>query len=382
MGEAVGLAFNVETGLISASAVLILLGLVARNVIRNIRHPPREKWRLIRTHVDAYMLSLLFSELLHGLGAAMDMRWVHYGLVWCGRYCSVQGAVRNIGSTSVALITLVIALHTFFVVFFRWVPPRNRILPALVIAAIWIFTVVFAVAEALVNPTFYTPTPYWCWISNHIVERLVGQYLFIWLALVVSIVTYVLVFMSLQGICTVDPDAWTHIRFHWSMHTRTTSTEDHTSPGFDARAQAKAMLLYPACYCVLVLPLSLVRWIAYVTPVPFAASVTGIAVFGLSGLVNVLLFSFTRPNLLLMNSKRRAPPNPPTQQSLVLSISRAHVPRAAASASFNKAAEHLDLRMRRIHMVEDDSDNEEDITTVHTSPISTILEHPDEDEQI
>lgn len=100
--------FATLAGLISTTAVLIFLGLVARNFIRNVRDPPPGgEWRLIRTHVDAYLLSLFSSEILQGLGAIMDVKWVHEGAVYCSDFCTAQGAIQTIGETGVAMGTMV-----------------------------------------------------------------------------------------------------------------------------------------------------------------------------------------------------------------------------------------------------------------------------------
>jgi len=103
--------------------VLILLGLVTRNFIRNVRDPPHGEWSLIRTHVDAYVLSLLGSETLQGLGATMNAKWILEGVLYCSGYCSVQGALKTIGETGVAMSTtvsyrdrLLIALYSFSVI--------------------------------------------------------------------------------------------------------------------------------------------------------------------------------------------------------------------------------------------------------------------------
>ena len=102
------LQFTTLAGCISTIAVLIFLGLVARNFIRNVRDPPPGgEWRLIRTHVDAYLLSLFSSEILQGLGAIMDVKWVHEGAVYCSDFCTAQGAIQTIGETGVAMGTLV-----------------------------------------------------------------------------------------------------------------------------------------------------------------------------------------------------------------------------------------------------------------------------------
>lgn len=313
--QSIGLAFNVETGFFSAVAVVILLMLYARNVWNTARRPPPEGWKFLRTHIDAYLLSLLFADLLHAFGSIMDLKWVSEGHVYCGDYCSAQGAIRNVGSTGVALATMAIAIHTFAVIFFRWIPPRSNVIPAIVISIIWLFLILFVVLEAVTHPNFYTPTPYWCWISADIVPRLVGQYIWLWLSSFVSIVLYILLFFSLRGNVTIDTDTWWNIKFHRAP--QLTLRDDQISigeaqPGSEARSQAMSMLLYPALYTVLVTPLSISRWLGYAMQqenpprqLPFVVSMVSITVFGLSGLVNVALFMITRPKLLLFDRRPR-----------------------------------------------------------------------------
>lgn len=87
--------------------VLVLLGLVACSFIRNVKDPPGGEWHLIRTHIDAYLLSLLGSELLQGLGAILNVKWALEGAVYCSNYCSVQGTLKTIGETGVGMNTIV-----------------------------------------------------------------------------------------------------------------------------------------------------------------------------------------------------------------------------------------------------------------------------------
>jgi hypothetical protein len=64
---------------------------------------------------------------------------------------------------------------------------------------------------------------------------------------------------------------------------------------------------------VLVAPLSIGRWIGFTSEarhhqdIPSAATFTVISIFGLSGLVNVLLLIWTRPGLLLLSDATTAP---------------------------------------------------------------------------
>jgi hypothetical protein len=76
---------------------------------------------------------------------------------------------------------------------------------------------------------------------------------------------------------------------------------------------------YPASYVVIVLPLSIVRWIDFKVDsnppdpnniherMPSAATFFVISLFGLSGLVNVTLLLLTRPGLLLLSQPVQGP---------------------------------------------------------------------------
>jgi hypothetical protein len=176
-----------SAGIMSISMVLMLLGLVARNFIRNVKDPPPGgEWRFIRMHIDAYLLSLLGSEILQGIGAIMNVKWVLEGVVYCSDYCSVQGALKTIGETGVGMNTMVryrdrlpivlysagdsycavltraisqaITIHTFIVIFFRWIPsPQSVWIYRTVITFIWSYPVLFVIIASFVhrrdNPT-------------------------------------------------------------------------------------------------------------------------------------------------------------------------------------------------------------------------------------
>jgi len=70
------------------------------------------------------------------------------------------------------------------------------------------------------------------------------------------------------------------------------------------------MIWYPICYTILVLPLSIVRWRTFRPPgqqqpeTPFVVTAVVVTVFGLSGVINVVLVMLTRPNLLLFGQRR------------------------------------------------------------------------------
>ena len=76
------------------------------------------------------------------------------------------------------------------------------------------------------------------------------------------------------------------------------------------------VLRYPLTYCILVLPLTVVRWITWWVPpsqheVPSAATFATDAVFGLSGFINAILLVTTRPESGLFGQLMFTPPAKP-----------------------------------------------------------------------
>jgi len=91
------------------------------------------------------------------------------------------------------MTTLVIAIHTFVVVAFRKDPTRMRI-PAIVLTCIWLYVVIFVaiLASHTGQYVWNYPTPYWCWVGHqHLASQLAGEYLWLWIAGLASIVLYV-----------------------------------------------------------------------------------------------------------------------------------------------------------------------------------------------
>ncbi|CAE6424687.1 unnamed protein product [Rhizoctonia solani] len=349
----IGMSAMVATGLASSLAVVILLGYVIRNHVQlrklELAGPTKRSSHFFRTHVDFYMLSLLLADLLQGLGAVVNIEWIRGAECYCGSLCRAQGVIQILGETGVAMSTLAISIHTFVVIFFGWHPPSGaegaRIWGS-VTAFIWVYlslcvSVGFAVNEKKLRAApadvaleeFYAPTPFYCWIGQgYLVERIIFEYFWIWTAALSSIVLYSILFLRMRGYISVDPRNWTHIRFHW----RRTSSSDMsyvTGPN-GVRLQAMAtpsgrlvikqetkdalkMLYYPAAYTALTLPLSIARWSTFNSPhssnlgrtpaeTPFLATAIVVSLFGLSGVVNVVLFISTRPNVLGFGQRRQA----------------------------------------------------------------------------
>jgi hypothetical protein len=152
-----------------------------------------------------------------------------------------------------------------------------------------------------INSLFQSPTPYWCWISGGDAERIMGEYLWLIIAALSSIVLYTLLFFRLRGNIQVDPHNWKDIHIQPRQ-------DSHTQPTVASRQAMGVVIWYPICYSIVVVPLTVVRWMYFHPPrghvMPFPATAAVIILFGFSGAVSVVLVLLTRRDLLLLGPSR------------------------------------------------------------------------------
>ncbi|KAG9031593.1 hypothetical protein FRB95_002522 [Tulasnella sp. JGI-2019a] len=337
--QTIGLAFIAQSGLISSVAVLFFFSMVAKNYIRNLANPPPGKWRLIRTHVDAYMLSLMVADLLQAVGAILTSRWAIEQKTYCSAYCIAQGIIQQAGETGVAMSTLAITFHTFFTVFFHFRPPQWVWM--VVVAGIWLFLGGFVATSYLTaTAAFYAPSPMaihkvdersGCWISDgYDNSRLFAEYIWMWSAALINIAFYIPLYFRVRGNITVNPVS-RKISFNfiqkkgltWDMSNQPNSAAIamHSVVGAGGRnKEALKLIWYPISYTALILPISIARWSSFpymeivaVKDLPILRTSITVFIFGLSGLVNVLLFLWTRPHLLLFGPRRGLLQDAPTR---------------------------------------------------------------------
>ncbi|KAF8274438.1 hypothetical protein EI94DRAFT_1713421 [Lactarius quietus] len=289
-GQSIGLALSVEASFLSFAAVIAVLLLIVRNVLRYTAALPNGGWRLLRGSADIYMLSLFAYDILQATGGILDVLWAHNGIVTSGPYCTAQGVIQQIGELGVALITLIFTVHTFVVALWK-VGVRACHFAFGMIALASLFIAFCVGIGNGVHKNFETPTPYWCWIGpEYTLERLAGEYVWLWIALFASVIMYTPLYFWTKGRLSIDPEKWYKFRL------------SESDDGYAERRAALGMLWYPLAYSLTVLPLSIARWSLFNhKKVPLAATFLAEFVFRLSGAVNVLLFLTVRPQLLLFS---------------------------------------------------------------------------------
>ncbi|KAH9074301.1 hypothetical protein EDB83DRAFT_1953136 [Lactarius deliciosus] len=297
-GERQGLVLLAETSAVSACAVVGLLSYIAYSAVSVIRGSS-VRWRL-GGPAEVYFLNQLCWDLVQAVGGLMNIKWAADASVQPGPFCSAQGAIKHLFGVGAALSTLTISLYTVKTLCFSRVvlqpeeeeKARKKSLrhSFIVVACLWsAVSLLVAVNMAVVGASrFYGPTGHWCWIRHaYSVQRVASDYAFRWATAMSNIAIYAVVFLYLRGYITTTG---------WKMHV---SRKPEAVNVLGPSKEAYGLLFYPLVYVFNVLPLSAVRYsISAHRDVPVGVIVLADVVYLSSGLLNVLLFSVTRPFLL------------------------------------------------------------------------------------
>jgi len=200
-------------GFVSLSAIITVLTLILRNVIRAQKWPSGPNQRLIKVPMDIFMLSLFAADLLQSLGVILEVKWINDGKVSVGHLCTAQGVMLNLGETAIAMTTLIITLHTFSAIW--WGNGiRSLVVACILVGVLWFFLIPFVAISASVHSGFYIPTPYWCWINSAYPDyRTAGENFWLWLAFAASVLYLPLFFFS-RGYITPSANAWWRFQIH------------------------------------------------------------------------------------------------------------------------------------------------------------------------
>ncbi|KAF8598556.1 hypothetical protein BDV93DRAFT_561262 [Ceratobasidium sp. AG-I] len=338
-GHVVGLAFSAQASLISLVSVSAMGVTIIYKYRRNCISPPREgPWRLLRSNLDAYMLSLLAGEGIVSIAGLIDAKWASEQQTYCSSACAAQGALTLIGVTSTALFTMAITVHTWLSIYSNKRTTYSLLVWFGISTVVWVFVILFAVLGWQLHPKdgldegldFFTPTPFWCWISSkYMGERLGAE---IWLAGFGSILLYVPLFLFSRGNLVFREGSNNKIHWDWyfpAQPLRASSSDEELQVDLDGqqalRSQAWKLLLYPVAFTFQVLGFSVMRWLTFrdqslgrLQSPEMSSYATGSLffrfIFRLGGFMNVILILTTRPNVLLFGSRGVLSPSDPRRE--------------------------------------------------------------------
>ncbi|KAF8589418.1 hypothetical protein K439DRAFT_1658006 [Ramaria rubella] len=246
-----------------------------------------------------------------------------------GKFCTVQGAVSQVGDLGAAIWSIAIAYHTFWLIFLLKKPHRLAV-PLVMISGWSLLIILPIVGPTLIQDSkrgsFYGLTGAWCWVgTGYGAERLVYLYGWIFGALGSSFIIYTLIYLRFSNIIILGPDGKTKYNFRPNIHRqpfpRAKATHSHStiseqptpidpigyivpSANTHLRGIARRIMWYPILYAVVVLPVSVCRMgvLAGWEP-PFGLFVFAGICFGSSGITNTILFVTTRKNFIVQTAK-------------------------------------------------------------------------------
>jgi len=254
-------------------------------------------------------LNLMLADLIQAIGVLPMIWWMADGVITEGRLCTAQAVIKQVGANGVALSSLAIAVHTFCVLVLRWTAPK--FFSKLVVLMIWIFIALVIAIPYSNNKLLYGDAGYWCWVQPAFLkERLVTQYLWLWVSLALVIILYAIMFAVMRGLIIVENGVWYWYR-NYTPRFGTGQPAKETQEERDSNlAMANLLLLYPVVNFVCITPNSFSRWFFYSgTRVSHQVTLITATLFSLSGTFNALLFFFTRPHLVV-GSVDSPPPAP------------------------------------------------------------------------
>ncbi|KAF8338247.1 uncharacterized protein EI90DRAFT_3042262 [Cantharellus anzutake] len=191
--------------------------------------------------ISILFLWSIFADAICGLGHILSTRWVLAGEITEGPYCTGQATLKQIGNNGVAWFSMAIAVLTYLqVIHSTWLGKRGaRIFAMGSICFITVFILLIVTVPASTIHPYYGKAGLWCWIggSNASRQRLrfATQYAWIWLAILVSIVTY------------------GRVAYRW-LH------QAPLHPDCDLKLAAITMGWYPITYLLVSAPTSVVRF--------------------------------------------------------------------------------------------------------------------------
>jgi len=248
---------------------------------------------ILRRQIGIFVVCLFVSDLIQSISGMIQLGWAAHGGIVDGPSCTLQAVALLAGDLGTCFWNIVIAVHTFVTIV---VGKRfHHVAVWIVVISGWLAVVFltllgpFLIRNKLDGP-FFGIAGNWCFLTdNYARARLWIHYVPLFTSAAVIVVLYSVVFASLRKHAG-SPDRPAEI---FVMASR-----DEGLSNTHLRAIAKKMLWYPISYVTLILPISIARVAElHGSTVPDWAWNLGITFLFLSGFVNGIIYTLTRPML-------------------------------------------------------------------------------------
>ncbi|CAO2657189.1 Nn.00g033150.m01.CDS01 [Neocucurbitaria sp. VM-36] len=219
--------------------------------------------------------NLLLADLQQSIAFSISFHWLRIGKIIAPTApCFIQAWFLHIGDVASGFFVLAIAIHTWMGVVKGYKLPYLWFVVS--ILCIWLLALVLTVlGPAMYQGRFFARAGGWCWVSAEFQnERLWLHYLWIFIVEFGTIIIYA------------------HIFFHLRGRLRSIITNDNTTKLTRA---TKFMILYPAVYVILTLPIAVGRMVAMTgTKMPDVFFCVAGSMLTSCGWIDALLYTLTR----------------------------------------------------------------------------------------
>ncbi|KAJ5607137.1 hypothetical protein N7537_003756 [Penicillium hordei] len=274
-----------------AIAVMAFLSLIATSVLLGFITYRLVFWRGSYARYIGYnqyivlIYNLVLADFQQSLAFIICLRWILIDKIESGSAgCFLQGLWLQIGDPGSGLFVLAIAFHTFLlVVWGRKMPYKYFVC---FVVGVWAFVALMVVIPlAIHGANVFVPSGAWCWINDEFeTTRLWTHYIWIFVAEFGTVILYAVMYFQLRR----------------QIAASAILGNSQLQSLKRLRRVVGYMTIYPIVYIILSLPLAAGRMATADGDAPsiifFCCSG---AIITSSGLVDVILYTLTRRNLII-----------------------------------------------------------------------------------
>ncbi|KAJ5951963.1 GPCR rhodopsin-like superfamily protein [Penicillium vulpinum] len=277
-------------GLIAISA-MALMSLVATSLLLGFITYRLIFWRGSYARYIGYnqyiilIYNLILADFQQSLAFIICLRWIMTDKIQSGTVaCFLQGLLLQIGDPGSGLFVLAIAVHTFLLVV--WGRKMSYKFFVGFVVGIWIFlALLVAIPIGMYGADIFVPSGAWCWIKEEYeTTRLWTHYIWIFLAEFGTVLLYAVMYFQLRR----------------QIAASSILGNNQLASLQRLRRVVGYMTIYPIVYIVLSLPLAAGRMAtAHGNEPNLVFFCCAGALITSSGLVDVILYTLTRRNLII-----------------------------------------------------------------------------------
>ncbi|CAG8018709.1 unnamed protein product [Penicillium nalgiovense] len=274
-----------------AITIMAFLSLIATSILLGFITYRLVFWRGSYTRYIGYnqyivlIYNLVLADFQQSLAFIICLRWILLDKIKSGSAaCFLQGLWLQIGDPGSGLFVLAIAFHTFLLVV--WGRKMSYRFFVCFVVGVWAFVVLMVIIPiGMHGANVFVPSGAWCWISSEYeTTRLWTHYMWIFISEFGTVLLYAVMYFQLRR------------QIAASAILGNSQLESLRR----LRRVVGYMTIYPIVYIVLSLPLAAGRMdtAAGDTPSVVFFCISG-AIITSSGLVDVVLYTLTRRNLII-----------------------------------------------------------------------------------